>query len=334
MFSCLFATRLSRSARRIGGDGEFGEGDLLFLDDPQNVLLNPVAGELGLAGRFRDGVEVVGDVLALFDQHVGVIFGEAIVRFEPATAGGGEFADVGADGVEPGVIDLDGNEVGLGEVAVVGGGLLLALGFRFTFDVVPAPGLLGGVLDRLAIFLPLAVLAVGLELEGTFNGSEAVQVLDLDDRRGDGLAVFFDVEVDVGIAAERAFLHLAVGDAEVAEGEAQFFETSLGVLGGANVGLGDDLQEGDTRAVQVDLGEAAGAVGELAGVFFEVDAGQPAATAACAVLLRGDLKPAAPAEGEIILADLIILRKVGIIVILAVPLGEAGDIGAAGPGRS
>ena len=66
--------------------------------------------------------------------------------------------------------------------------------------------------------------------------------------------------------------------------------------GAADLGLGDDLQQRDARAVQVDLGEAPGAVRQLAGVLLEVDAGQPAPPAARAVLLDGDLEPAARAE--------------------------------------
>jgi hypothetical protein len=68
-------------------------------------------------------------------------------------------------------------------------------------------------------------------------------------------------------------------------------------------------------------------VGQLAGVLFQVDAGQPTPPAARAVLLRRDLEPAAGAERQVILADLIVLGQVGIIVVLAVPLGERRDLG-------
>ena len=88
-----------------------------------------------------------------------------------------------------------------------------------------------------------------------------------------------DVEVDVGVAAERALLHLAVGDAQVAERQPELLEAASGVGRAADVGLGDDLQERDARAVEVDLGEPAGGVRQLAGVLLEVDAGQPAPAA-------------------------------------------------------
>ena len=133
-------------------------------------------------------------------------------------------------------------------------------------------------MDGEAVFLPLFELAVGLVVEGFLDGGEAVEVLDLDDGGGDDRAIGLgDVEVDVGVAAQGAFLHFAVGDAEVAEVEAQFFEAAAGVGRGADIGLGDDFEEGDARAVEVDLGVIARGVDELAGVFFEVDAGQAAA---------------------------------------------------------
>ena len=105
-----------------------------------------------------------------------------------------------------------------------------------------------------------------------------------------------DVQVDVGVAAERALLHLAVGDAEVAERQPQLLEAAAGVGRAADLGLGDDLQQRDARAVQVDLREPAGAVRQLAGVFLEVDPRQPAPAAAAAVLAHRDLQIAALAR--------------------------------------
>ena len=133
-------------------------------------------------------------------------------------------------------------------------------------------------------------------MQGLLDGPEAVEVLDLDDRRGDRLAVLGDVKVDVGIAPQRAFLHLAVGDLQVAQGQPQLLEAAAGVGRAADVGLGDDLEERNARAVQVDLGEAAVAVHQLAGVFLEMDPRQAAPAAAAAVLAHRNLEVAAPAK--------------------------------------
>ena len=152
------------------------------------------------------------------------------------------------------------------------------------------------VLGASLIVLPSSchwlILPLGLVDQGLLDGPEAVQVLDLDDRRGDRLAVLGDVQIDVGVAAQRAFLHLAVGDLEVAEGEPSSSRQPR-VGGAADVGLGDDLQERDAGAVQVHLREPAVAVHQLAGVFFEVNAGQAALAASAAVLADRDLEIAA-----------------------------------------
>ena len=52
-----------------------------------------------------------------------------------------------------------------------------------------------------------------------------------------------------------------------------------------------------------------------------------------AVLPGGDLDPAAPGERQVVLADLIVLGQVGIVVVLAVPLGERRDLGMQRHGR-
>jgi hypothetical protein len=63
-------------------------------------------------------------------------------------------------------------------------------------------------------------------------------------------------------------------------------------------------------------------VQHLAGVFFQVSAND-------ADLFhprrRGDLQPAFGAEGQIVLADLIVLREIRIVVIFTIPPGEGGD---------
>ena len=84
-----------------------------------------------------------------------------------------------------------------------------------------------------------------------------------------------DVQVDVGIDPQAAFLHVAVGDAEIIQQQFQFGEIGLGLGGRAHVGLADDFQQRRAGAVQVDA--AVGLAGRLvvhalAGVFFEMGA--------------------------------------------------------------
>ena len=142
-----------------------------------------------------------------------------------------------------------------------------------------------------------------------------------------------DVQVNVGVAPERAFLHLAVGNLEIAEREPEFFEAAAGVGRGADLGLADNLEEWDPGAIQVDLRHSPGAVRQLAGVLFEVDPGQSALATAAAVLAEGDLQMASLGEGEVVLADLVVLGKVWVVVVLAIPLGEFGDLRVQRHGR-
>ena len=93
--------------------------------------------------------------------------------------------------------------------------------------------------------------------------------------------------------------------------------------GRVDLGLADDFQQRRAGAVEIDQAVLAGAVlivQHLAGVLFQMGA-DDADPFACPVGMR-DLEPAVVAEGQIVLADLIVLGQIGIVVVLAVPLGE------------
>ena len=84
-------------------------------------------------------------------------------------------------------------------------------------------------------------------------------------------------DADIGVAAQRAFFHVAVGDAGVEQDLLEAGEVFEGLVGRADVGLGDNLDQRCPAAVQVEIG-ARGGVGEavvqaLAGVFFHVQPG-------------------------------------------------------------
>ena len=64
----------------------------------------------------------------------------------------------------------------------------------------------------------------------------------------------------------------------------------------------------------------------LAGVFFQMGADDADLLRLDASLGIADLQPAVVAERQIVLADLIALGQVGIVIVLAVPLGERGDL--------
>ena len=192
--------------------------------------------------------------------------------------------------------------------------------------------------SRLPVRLKLLVLPLRLVADRPFDRPEAVEVLDLDDgRRGDfrtpARARQRKVDVHVGIAAQAALLHFAVGNADLAQQQANLLEIRLGLLGAREVGLADDLQQRRAGAVEIDQAVAAAAllvVQHLAGVLFQVDADDADPPGAGG---RGDLQPAVVAEGQVVLADLVVLGQVGVVVVLAVPLGERRDRAVEGQGR-
>ena len=103
-------------------------------------------------------------------------------------------------------------------------------------------------------------------------------------------------------------------DAELAQRHAQQRQPLARLLGGAEVGLGDDLGQRRAAAVEVDDARRRAVdaarlaeVDELRGVLLEVDAVQPHVP-----------HVAAQAQRDVVLGDLVRLRVVGIEVVLAV----------------
>ena len=181
--------------------------------------------------------------------------------------------------------------------------------------------------DQVArIGAPRLVLPPRLVGHGLLQETEAVEVLDLHDG-GDGHALGGgDAQVDVGVAAQAALGHLAVADAGLPHEQGHLLQVEPGLLAGGKLRLADDLQQGRAGAVEVDQGPAA-LMDELAGVLLQMGADQGDALAG-----PWQLQPASGGEGEVVLADLVVLGQVGIEVVLAVPLGERGDVAAQGQG--
>ena len=106
------------------------------------------------------------------------------------------------------------------------------------------PGLL---VDRAAIFEDID-LTPRLIFDGVTDEADRVHVLDLaaGAERGSRLA-----HGDIDVGAERPLLHVAIAGAEIAQDRAQFRHIGLGLLGGADVGLGDDLHQGHAGPVKI-----------------------------------------------------------------------------------
>jgi hypothetical protein len=163
-------------------------------------------------------------------------------------------------------LDLEDRQVGVGEVAVVVGALLHAHGDGRPLGVAERTRLL----DDLSAARDHLGLARDLEDERAFDVAERIDVLDLDLRAE--LRRADRPDRDVGVAAQRPLLHVALGDAGEAQQAAQRLQIGRRLGGGGEVGHADDLDERHAGAVQVDQrGARPLGVERLAGVLLHVD---------------------------------------------------------------
>ncbi len=134
------------------------------------------------------------------------------------------------------------------------------------------------------------------------------------------------------VAAERAFLHVAVGDAGVEQNFLEPGEILVGLVRRADIGLGDNLDQRGAAAIEVDRGRAGRVrhtvMEALACVLFHVQAGD--ADAARPALGCGDIDPSMLGERLVELRDLVALGQVGIEIVLASKDRALADFGVDG----
>ena len=104
-------------------------------------------------------------------------------------------------------------------------------------------------LDDLLVAFQQPDLPVDLEFDGPSEKSEGVEVLDLG---ACAERVPCPTHRYVGVAAERAFFHASIADARVHQHLAEPCEIGHGLVGGTKLRLGDDLDERDSSAVEID----------------------------------------------------------------------------------
>ncbi len=224
------------------------------------------------------------------------------------------------------VFDDHWQQVRIGEVTVVVGFLLAAHGTGFVSVRVVQAGLLN---DLTAVFDQVD-LALDLAVDRLLDEAERVDVLDLAARPVLNLA--FWTNRHVAVATQRAFGHVAVADAEVANQRVHGLDVGDGFFGRTHVRLGNDFQQRRTGAVQIDAGHAAVVfVQALAGVFFKVGAGH--ADALDGAVFQGDVQVAFAHDRQFHLTDLITLRQVRVEVILAGEHVVLTDLGVDGQAK-
>ena len=129
-----------------------------------------------------------------------------------------------------------------------------------------------------------------------------------------------------------AFLHVGVTDAAVDHHLLEDGQIREGFLWSGNVGFADDFHKWGSGAVEVDAG-CRFHVETLGHIFFEMDANEAHVFIRCAdgflsvlrisEIMEGD--DAAEAERHIILADLVVLRHVGVEIIFPVEFADRAD---------
>ena len=129
-------------------------------------------------------------------------------------------------------------------------------------------------LHDLAAGLEHLLVALDLVLQRMADEAERVDVLHF--RLGAELGFAARPDADIGVAAQRAFFHVAVADAGVEDDLLQPREVFMGFVGRRDVGLADDLNQRYAGAVQINRSPLT-AVGKaimqgLAGVFLQVHA--------------------------------------------------------------
>ena len=127
-------------------------------------------------------------------------------------------------------------------------------------------------------------------------------------------------EGHVRLHAQLAALHVGVGGADRAEQQLELLGVAAGLLGGPDLGLGDDLHQRRAGPVEVDEAHPAAGrirpVDELGRVLLEVGPGDRDRERPVGRLER---QPATRRERQVVLADLVALGQVRVEVVLPVP---------------
>ena len=241
-----------------------------------------------------------------------VVRGQAVIALEALGHRAGQFGHGRTHLLDPLGRDDERRQIGVGEIAVV---VRVFLAAHRTGLATPAVGVRveqhRGLLHRATVFDQVD-LPLDFAVDRLLQELEAVEVLDLatDTVRRARLA-----HRDVRVAAETAFLHVAVADAQPHHQRVQGARVLGGLCARAHVGFGDDLEQRRAGTVEVDAGlTGVILVQRLAGVFFEVCAGEVHPVRDIA---HHEIDSAALDHRRFVLADLVALGQVGIEIVLA-----------------
>ena len=228
----------------------------------------PVGGERGIRARACDALEIVGE-LACARKHRGVVGRKCVVLVKAGLLRRGELWKLRQLllGIDPSRCQVERRQIRFGEVSIV-----VALFLDPHRPELTSARSMGCELDAPAP-LELGDLLVAEVLQGAFYRCERVHVLDFL-LRPERLPRASDREV--GVDAEAAFLHAAVGDLQVLENLLERAKVPARVMRIPKIGLAYDLDQWHAAPIEVNGRQPwKPIVQRLACVFFQVQSSDP-----------------------------------------------------------
>ena len=238
------------------GDRAVGQGDVLTVEIAKKLLGDPVCCKFGIA-PCGNGL-VKGRTPGVGRQHAGIVARQVVVGLEPRSFLVGQLGQVCPDGLHKGVVEDEGEKIGIGKVPVIMGILLRPHRPGFTLVRIEQTGLLGHCTAR----LDEVDLAPRFVFDGLLDEPERVHVLDLAPCSQmaeipgfpEGLIGAGPANRDVDVSAKIALLHVAVTRAKGNHDGLQLLHIGRRFERCADVGLGNNFHQGDTGPIEIDIG--------------------------------------------------------------------------------
>ena len=184
-----------------------------------------------------------------------------------------------------------------------------------------------GFLHNLATGFDLIDLASCLKLDRQHHEADRIDIL------GFGPCAEFLAglaHADIHVGAHRAFFHISVARADIAQDRTQLLDVCPGLGGRAHIRFGDNLHQRDATAVQIDIRHGRVLiVHQLACILLDMDALNADLLARCVgvFLIKADINFAFADNRVVKLRNLVALRQIGIKVILAIKARPFVDLG-------
>ncbi len=286
---------------------------------------DPVGGLLGI-GQLRHGcLEKISQV-NVCGEHLCIIFRQLIFGDEPVFFLIRQFRHLVRHLLDPAAVHKEGHQVRIRKVSVIMGLFLAPHGNGSVFFRIPQPGFL----DHGISFFQDEGLPVYFVLNGFFHMPEGVQVLEF--RAGTECGLSAGPQGNIGITPETALFHVAVAYIDISEDGVQFPQIGPGLGRGPDIGLTDDLDQGNAGAVQVHQAFAPDRImDQFAGILLHMNPGDP--DGFFPGVFCFDVQVSVFSYGSGILGDLVSFGQVRVKIVFPVEPALFGNGAAGGQGR-